>query len=241
MNLYKDSEILNRYLLFHYGKDSDLIPFDFGPKDSLNFPRRCIEELVDFKGARALDLGCSVGGSSFELSKHFESVIGIDFSEAFIQLGLKLKNEKSLSIEVKKEGDISKNIEVRLPKDVYPSRVDFFSGDAQEVDSKYFGSDLVFAGNLLCRLPEPQKFLNSLKNLVRKNGKLILVSPYTWLEEFTKKEKWLCANGSSEDAIVNILADDFSLTNKKEMPFLIRRHKRMYHWGVSQALVFTRS
>lgn len=33
---------------------------------------------------RALDVGCAVGGSSFELTRHFDQVVGIDFSEMFI-------------------------------------------------------------------------------------------------------------------------------------------------------------
>ena len=84
MSVYEDQEILAQYLLFHYGSDAELMPYSFGPKEALDFPKRCVSELVDFKGKKALDLGCSVGRSSFELTKHFDSVIGIDYSQAFI-------------------------------------------------------------------------------------------------------------------------------------------------------------
>jgi SAM-dependent methyltransferase len=33
---------------------------------------------------RALDVGCAVGGSTLELTRNFNEVIGVDFSPAFI-------------------------------------------------------------------------------------------------------------------------------------------------------------
>lgn len=41
--------------------------------------------------ARALDVGCAVGGATFELSKYFDSVVGIDFSHAFVDTANELK------------------------------------------------------------------------------------------------------------------------------------------------------
>ena len=32
----------------------------------------------------ALDIGCAVGGASFELAKTYERVVGVDRSEAFV-------------------------------------------------------------------------------------------------------------------------------------------------------------
>jgi 2-polyprenyl-3-methyl-5-hydroxy-6-metoxy-1,4-benzoquinol methylase len=33
---------------------------------------------------RALDIGCAVGRSSFELARNFKEVVGIDFSHRFV-------------------------------------------------------------------------------------------------------------------------------------------------------------
>jgi 2-polyprenyl-3-methyl-5-hydroxy-6-metoxy-1,4-benzoquinol methylase len=33
----------------------------------------------------ALDVGCAVGGATFELSRAFTSCLGVDFSHAFIE------------------------------------------------------------------------------------------------------------------------------------------------------------
>ena len=63
-------------------------------------------------------------------------------------------------------------------------------------------------------------------------------------DRFTDQKNWLTNNStevSTEQTIETILQDDFTLTNKKEMPFLIREHRRKFQLGVSQALVFIRS
>jgi hypothetical protein len=43
----------------------------------------------------------------------------------------------------------------------------------------------------LCRLPDPEKFLKDVGNFIVPGGFLVLLSPYTWLAEYTPKEKWL--------------------------------------------------
>ena len=87
-NLYESDELLHQYLIFHYASAEEQFPYPFGGSDALDFPKRCALEGADLSklaaGARALDLGCSVGRSSFELARHCEEVIGIDYSQAFI-------------------------------------------------------------------------------------------------------------------------------------------------------------
>ena len=211
MSVYEDQEILAQYLLFHYGSDAELMPYSFRPKEALNFPKRCVSELVDFKGEKALDLGCSVGRSSFELTKHFDSVLGIDYSQAFIDSANELKQNKSTSFKIQDEGNLYRDVKVNLPGDVSAEKVSFLKGDAQALKKilkeEHYDNDLVLACNLLCRLPEPVAFLENMKNLVKKGGKLILVSPYSWLEQFTDKEKWLSKNSvSSKETIEHILS-----------------------------------
>ena len=66
---YESDELLSEYLLMHYGTDEQLMPWGFGPKDAVGFPVRTVEYFPTRKCDRALDLGCAVGRSSFELSK----------------------------------------------------------------------------------------------------------------------------------------------------------------------------
>jgi len=66
------------------------------------------------------------------------------------------------------------------------TRVQFIVGDACDLPQLgLFGC--VFAGNLICRLPEPLKFFERLPDLIVHGGILVITSPYTWLEQYTAK------------------------------------------------------
>ncbi|MBV8100293.1 MAG: methyltransferase domain-containing protein, partial [Verrucomicrobia bacterium] len=86
MNIYETDLLLNQYLLFHYGTAEDQLPYSFGPQDALFYPSRCVNDFLPGIGriSRALDLGCAVGRSTFELTRWANEVIGIDLSSQFI-------------------------------------------------------------------------------------------------------------------------------------------------------------
>ncbi|HRJ72267.1 MAG TPA: hypothetical protein PLS03_08575, partial [Terrimicrobiaceae bacterium] len=81
-NPYESGKLVDEYLLFHFGSDEDVLGGLPGPEEALGFPARCVRELLkDPCGPRALDVGCAVGRSAFELAARCESVVGIDFSQ----------------------------------------------------------------------------------------------------------------------------------------------------------------
>ena len=54
----------------------------------MRFPVVCADTLAAAagvcpaaRGGRALDVGCSVGRTTFELTQHFDEVVGLDFSQ----------------------------------------------------------------------------------------------------------------------------------------------------------------
>ena len=98
--------------------------------------------------------------------------------------------------------------------------------------------DLVHAANLLCRLPEPLKFLQQLPGLIRSGGQFAITTPCTWLEEFTPRENW--PSGSTLDFLKSNLDADFEFVKSSEMPFLIRETRRKHQWTVAQASVWLR-
>lgn len=55
---------------------------------------------------------------------------------------------------------------------------------------------VVHGANLLCRLPDPQLFLEALPRLVAPGGLVVFVSPYSWLKQYTPREAWLGAYGA---------------------------------------------
>jgi SAM-dependent methyltransferase len=64
-------------------------------------------------------------------------------------------------------------------------------GDACALPADLPAFDAVLAANLLCRLPDPSKFLSRVPSIVKRGGVLVLVSPYSWLEAWTLQQHWL--------------------------------------------------
>ncbi len=107
---------------------------------------------------RALDIGCAVGATSFELSKDFQEVLGIDFSHAFVNAAKDMKNKGSATYSATIEGSIKHVFTATLEAGVHPDRTSFEQGDAcalrPDIDAAGKFS-IVHGANLLCRLPEP--------------------------------------------------------------------------------------
>ncbi len=239
---YESNPLLNQYLLFHYGQPEDALPYTFGPHDALNFPVRCVTECFDLSAipneARALDLGCAVGRSSFELARYCRQVVGIDYSKKFIAAAQKLQLEGVLDCTVKQVGDIYTQVSARVPDDIDRSRVAFETGDAHDLRPDLGAFDIVLTANLLCRLRDPRQLLSRLPDLVVSGGQLVITTPFTWLEEFTPRENWLGATpqtGDPLDTLRSELKHSFALTKVQDLPFLLREHARKFQWCVAQA------
>ena len=249
-NPYETERLLGEYLLFHYGKAEEVLPYPFGPRDALDFAVRAVTESLDFPTltpfGRALDLGCAVGRSSFELARHCEEVVGIDFSAKFIQAADHLRLHGSLPYTRTDEGRLTTHLTAQVPTDIDRTRLRFDVGDACWLDGNLGRFDVALLINLIDRLKEPRWCLDQLPNLLRSNGQLVIASPYTWLEEYTPFPKWLGGyeeNGqpvSTFEALCDILAPDFDLIRTVDLPFLIREHARKYQWSVSKAGVWRR-
>lgn len=236
MNCYESNDQLSQYLLFHYGSEEDILGDMPGPRAGLNFPRRCVSELIGPMGrdSRALDVGCAVGRSSFELARYAAEVIGIDFSKNFIAAAQNLKEAGECEGSTVVEGALSATFRAKVPVGIECDRVTFEVGDAMNLRSDLGGFDAVLAANLICRLSEPQRFLERVPQLLKPGGQLLLSTPFSWLEEFTPRANWLGGGGRrSFEVIKEILNPHFELQTTKDMPFLIREHERKFQYGVS--------
>ena len=243
MNIYETDPLLNQYLLFHYGTAEDQLPYSFGPRDALFYPTRCVAEFLPVTGrvARALDLGCAVGRSTFELASWADEVIGIDLSSQFIAAAQAMQTAGELEIRVLEEGQRFTVVTRRLDPQIDRSKCRFFVEDALRLPAEFGTFDLVLAANLIDRVSRPADLLRRIKRLVRNNGHLILASPYTWLEEFTPRENWLAdATPGTLSRVQEILEPELVLVTTKDLPFLIREHARKFQWSVAQASVWKR-
>jgi len=244
-NPYETDELLNQYLAFHYGVDYFEVP---------NYPVRCAQLCLEFMENRprrkALDLGCAVGRSTFELALGFDTAVGVDLSARFIHAAQELQQGKTLNYFLHDEGDLGRDMQVSLGNFDYGScdqRVAFSQGDACKLGAEHTGYDLIFAGNLIDRVNNPTEFLNDMPHRIVPGGLLVISSPYTLLTEYTPKENWLGGieeNGKPKtmlEGMQTVLAPHFKLVRDPlNVPFVIRETARKYQHSIAEMTVWER-
>lgn len=248
MNIYETERLFGEYLLFHYGTAEETAAPPFAAS-ALDFPVRCVGECVDRTAlpaaARALDLGCAVGRASFELARHCREVIGIDSSQRFIAAAETIRRDGALAYERVDEGALTTPLIARAPEGIDRQRISFATGDAQKLQVQGV-FDVVLLANLIDRLSAPERCLAQLPGLVARRGQLVIASPYTWLEEFTPRERWLGGfrrGGNAHHTLAGLtaaLGQEFEIIATRDLPFVIREHARKFQLGVAQASLWRR-
>jgi len=241
-NPYTTDSIISQYCHFSWGGNA------LGVE---NYPARCaklsLEYMKDKAKVKAFDIGCAIGRSSFELARGFDEVIGVDFSARFIQEAEKLKQSGILRYVMPTEGELEEFHEVNLSSfnlEKEATKVNFWQADACNLKPIFKDFDLIFAGNLIDRLYDPKKFLDSLASRLNEKGMLILTSPYTWQEESTAKEKWIGGykrdgeNVTTLQGLEEILGKDFKLIDTRDVPFVIQETARKHQYTIAQMTVW---
>jgi 5-histidylcysteine sulfoxide synthase/putative 4-mercaptohistidine N1-methyltranferase len=241
---YEESidNIISQYCHFSWGENA------LGVE---NYPAACAQLSLEYMKERpkrkAFDIGCARGRRSFELARGFDEVIGVDFSTRFIQEAEKLKQSGVLRYVVPTEGELEAFHEVKLSDlalEEESSKVNFWQADACNLKPVFKDFDLIFAGNLIDRLYDPKKFLESLASRLNEKGMLILTSPYTWQEESTAKEKWIGGvkrdgeNVSTLQGLEEILGKEFKLIDIRDVPFVIQETARKHQHTIAQMTVW---
>jgi len=242
MNPYETQKLLSEYLLFHYGAPEEILPpgraWPAGMDEALGFPARTAARFSDGRVTRGLDIGCAVGRSAFEMARHCDHVLGVDFSQSFIQAAETLRQGGEIPYDRLEEGTLTTPLVARAPDGIAPDGVAFVQGDAMDLPAELGAFDRVHAANLVCRLPEPLRFLRRLPDLVKPGGELVLATPCTWLAEYTPPDQW--PPYDTFGWLRNELAPAFSLQSHGEEPFLIRETARKFQWSSALLTVWHR-
>ena len=241
-NPYTTDSIISQYCHFSWGENRLGVA---------NYPKTCaqlaLDSMKEKPKRKAFDIGCAIGRSSFELAREFDEVIGVDFSTRFIQEAEKMKEEGILRYVMPTEGELEAFYEVALSDfnlEKEADKVSFWQADACNLKPIFKEFDLIFAGNLIDRLYDPQKFLESMAARLNDKGLLILTSPYTWQEESTAKEKWIGGykrdgeNVSTLQGLEEILGSDFKLVDTRDVPFVIQETARKHQHTIAQMTVW---
>lgn len=236
--LYESDQLLSEYLMMHYGSDEQLMPWQFGPSGAIGFPCRTVAHFPEQKAKRGLDIGCSVGRSTFELSASCDEVIGIDYSASFVEAAEELRLNGKIDYPYKETGSLTNTARAEIPPLSCPDHIQFLCADAMDLPENLGQFDRVHAANLICRLSMPTKFLDRLPTLVSAGGYLLLATPCTWMENFTPPENQ--PGQDTFDWLSNLLNPSFQLVKKADEPFLIRETARKFQWSVSMVTLWQR-
>jgi len=280
--VYETQALLDMYLGLHFPASkgpagaeevAPLLAHDKAPHHALRFPQRVAKMLIEHAltsptsasssnkkngPTRALDVGCAVGGSSFELATSFDEVVGFDFSASFVRAAQAMQRGETLEFKVPIEGDYQAQVTATHEPNVSPealARCSFHTGDACALLDRHQAQDPLLNGqfdgavvaNLLCRLPKPRAFLDGLAAVLKPGGVAVVVTPYSWLDEFTPQGEWL---GGAKDATTgkHVAAKDvleaemnqrgLVKVHEEQVPLVIREHQRKYQYIVSEATVW---
>jgi 5-histidylcysteine sulfoxide synthase len=121
------------------------------------------------KNAKVLNIGCSTGRSSFELSNHASHITGIDFSARFISVAIAMQEQGAIKYL---HNDKVKEIK-SSSFDWQMERCEFWQGDASNLKPNFKGYDMVIALEI-DTLYNPRGFLEDIKNRLNANGVVVI-------------------------------------------------------------------
>ena len=242
---YEQQEAVNRYLLRYWGERSDIWPARYEGKFTKpgvdDFAQKCVDLVLEYATAHdsLIDIGCAAGRTSFDLARKFKKVVGIDYSHALVDAANILKNKGEMTYQSKTTGAELVERKAVIDPAIDRTRLHFEQGDGSDIDSKYHDFDVVLHANVLCRLPDPQAGLLRLqgkKGLVKPGGIVVMTTPFSWLEQYTQRSKWL--NNGIDD--VKEILSEFELLHTEDIPMLFREHSRKFEYVIPLASIWRR-
>ena len=102
----------------------------------------CLKEPIS-----ALDVGCAVGRSCFELSKYFDQVVGIDYSVNFVDACNRVLKEKVIDYECTLEGSNTQKCVAELEPGVVCTFYQFCFVNKLEIETRKIEIPNLINGN----------------------------------------------------------------------------------------------
>lgn len=192
--------------------------------------------------APALDLGCSVGRTTFELAQQIDGLtLGIDLNFAMLKTAQNVLQTGRLSYGRRRLGLVSDRREfpVQLPA---RELVDFWACDTLALPFTAGQFDTVLAMNLLDCVASPIDLLAVMRSMLREGGSALITTPYDWSPNATPVEAWIGGHsqrgpdkGAAEPLLRALLTpgahpqsvNGLTITGELEdVPWLTRLHER---------------
>ena len=237
---------VSTYTFDHYG---DLDPAahedtSVSPGSILNLLKQGLSGMPEQNVGPAVDLGCAVGRTSFELAKTVDDlVLGIDLNFTMIRTAALILNEGRVVYPRRRVGISYEKTEFRAAFEG-ASKVDFWVCDANSLP---FGDEtfsLATSLNVLDCVQSPYDHLKEIGRILKPDGGAVVSAPYDWNVNATPVEAWLGGHsqrsenqGASEMMLRSLLSggthpyaiQELELVSESEsVPWTLRLHDRSF-------------
>lgn len=237
---------LSTYTFDHYG---DLDPAE--PRDSPVLPGSVLELLkrgfshIDERvEGPAIDLGCAVGRTSFELAKSVDDLIlGVDLNFAMLRTAAAILHQGRVTYPRRRVGIVFDKREFPVVLEG-SSKVDFWACDATSLPFADESFSLAASLNVIDCVQSPYDHLKELGRILKPKGGALVSAPYDWNVNATPVEAWLGGHsqrsesqGASEVMLRSLLAggehpyaiQELELVSESEaVPWTLRLHDRSF-------------
>jgi SAM-dependent methyltransferase/uncharacterized protein YbaR (Trm112 family) len=230
---------LSNYCSDHYG---DLDPDTPGESSVVRVLKHGLQLLGPLPDGTVLDIGCSVGRTSFELAQHTSGlVLGIDLNFAMVRVAAHALRHGRIRHPRRRVGIVYDHRDFPV-EFAGAARVDFWLCDACFLPFPAASVSALTSLNVLDCLPHPHLHLQSISHLLDAGGRALLGCPYDWSIGATKVESWMGGHsqrgpdhGASEPLVRSLLTDgerEDSITGLEitaedpNVPWQVRLHDR---------------
>ncbi len=235
---------LSSYTFDHYG---DLDPAEDGkspaaPGCILAVARKGIDLAKPVVRGPVVDIGCSVGRTTFELATHFdELILGIDLGFDMLRTASQVLETGRVRYPRRRVGMAydRREFQVNLAG---ASRVDFWCCDAAALPLPSESVSLATSFNVIDCVTAPYDHLQAIERTLAPGSRAILSTPYDWSATATPVEAWLGGHsqrsekqGDSATVLKSLLAGGdhpLALAGLKlvaelpDLPWSVRLHDR---------------
>ncbi|SCY34995.1 class I SAM-dependent methyltransferase [Desulfoluna spongiiphila] len=243
---YNSKAMLSSYLWSHFSEF-------FNGTDATDAYRTWSSYFKETDGW-ALDIGCSVGRLSFELSKTHSRVVGMDTSLSFIKKARQLLKQKRLEFELIVEGHMTEQRGCTLDRDWNYDRVEFVVADAMALPFQRTLFSTATSINVLEKVPQPLHHLANINHVLKDDNAMFVFSdPFSWDEGVSDPGVWLSGRtegpftGRGIDNISRLMAGDggtfhppFEILDQGDVDWKIRKTENLWEHITSQFLVGVR-
>lgn len=191
---------LSCYAWDHYGDGTDSGDReDARPGGIVSLLERTLSRCTEPLAGPILDVGCSVGRSSFELARRCEtSVVGLDLNVGMLRLAREVAETGRVRYLCRRSGHTYAACDFAAP-DVEGLDVSFVLADALAIPFADATFRSVVALNVLDCVRSAGVLLENLSRVLTPGGTLVITTPFDWQPGSTPESEWLGSRDGEND------------------------------------------